>query len=153
MSFNLDNPEKRFFVYATVILFLWFTFGVSYIGGYVQSNFMMIYTFFSLIYAWLIFKYVLNLPDDSKLFIAFFMTMLIGDIILFPYLVNTTGLIQLPGQAMLSSDIYIWHFLPANFPPLIKYYIIYVVVPALGLLLARFLAGKKDFKNILKSAF
>lgn len=150
---NITSSEfKKFLILLGVLLF-WFAYGINIVSPFIQTNFMIAYLIFIVADTYLVMKYVLliNPIQNWEKFIALIFVFLAMDIIMYPYLVTTTGLLTDNPSATMSSDVWIYKMLPISIPDFVRYLLVYAIIPALLLMCARSLTTKKWFWSTLRN--
>ncbi len=152
---------KRFAI-TLVLGILWFYFIINLIKPIMESNFIIVFTIFVILYSIFIFTSLssgsVNIKTNSSLFslegirllLALIIAFLIFDVVMFPYLVTQEGPLQLPPEAKFSSDIYVYSLLPQALPNFIKYFITFPLLFSLGDIAIYLLVGKKQHSAIQK---
>jgi len=146
---------KVFFV-SLVFGILWFDVLYPFLKPFIESNGQISFIIFTLIYSvivWYAASGLVNLPKNLITQGRFFLIILIlgvgYDLVWFPYLVDTTGLVS---NIKISSDIFVYNLLPNFIPEIIKYNIVYPFTFSVCLTLVSILSGtERVFNNVIKS--
>ena len=158
---EIVSKKDLTFLGGALVLMLLINAAVIGLQNYFSQNFVIAFTVFVLVYSafvlWFIFD---ETPSNVKIglyvktLVAWVLVFLALDIIVYPILVTPTGIpAGLPTNAMISSDVYIYSLLPAAIPVIARYYMTYVLAPAIFLFVAYKLLAKneKKFEKIVKS--
>jgi hypothetical protein len=152
----LDNRLLRIFVVALFLSTLWSFFGVSFIVPIFEQNFWITFPLFVLIYSAAVYYAVFkkNPTQEPRMFLALSISFVIFDLLMFPYLITTLGMpANLPSEAKISSDVWLYQMLPSSIPEWGKYFIVYPLSFSVGILLIAFLTDTpKKFKKIMQEA-
>lgn len=155
------TDHLRVFTIALVGGVLWFDFIYPLLKPTIEANgqisFIVLTTIYA-IFAWYATSGLVYLPKNhltqARLF---FIVLLLGftyDLVWFPYLVDMNGLPQLTPGLRISADVFIYNFLPAFIPEIIKYNIVYPITFAFCITMVSILSGsQKVFSNVVKSGF
>jgi hypothetical protein len=143
---NIQNELKAFII-LIVLLSVWFYVILDYLSPVIYNNIIFAYTIFIMLDTYLVCKYILFVGEkfNGRKYFSLVLIFLATDIIMFPYLIDKSGIVATESGALMSSDVFIYKLLPDFIFPLAKYLLVYVLVPALLLMVARGLTTRRWF--------
>lgn len=143
--------DRTFILGVFIFLILWANLISDIANQLISQNPVLFYAVFIALYLGLVLYFIfdINPISDIRFFLSWVLIFLAFDIMLYPMLITKNGLTQLPPEAQASSDVFIYKMLP-TMPELLKYNIVYVVVPTLFFIAAFYIAGKRQFSNMVK---
>jgi len=109
--------------------------------------FTVIYTFVLWLFSRSILSHSPSLIKDIRYWFILYVSWLVGDIIIFPYLVTPSGVLpDLSVGATLSSDVFVYNLLPTFIPAIVRDWMTYCLIPSIGFGMIALLAKtKSDF--------
>lgn len=157
MDTNFQLPDfAKIFVASLIIFTLWFFPISDALRPLFISNFLIAYALFIIIYACVCVYYIIGkssngLSKDPRIYVAFILAFFLSDLFMYPYLVpKEDTVMNLPVDAQISSDIFIYKMLPTDLPQIVKYFIVYPVTLSLGFTaIALLVKRKKDFTSVV----
>lgn len=125
----------------------------------IASNYILGFSIFLLVYSmfiqYAVFKRTpLGEPIEYiKITFAWLLIFLALDLVLYPILATPDGGIaeNLPINAMLSTDVFIWRMFPDSLPNIIHFGIVYVLVPSIFIFLATLIVPRKQSSKFIES--
>lgn len=154
--FKLDRKETRIVLIFGIILFIWFNFLIKEFYKIANGNSMLYYFLFILIYSGFIAYFIFGVhpSKNPRLIFAYFLTFLLGDLLIFPLLIPMDKPPILTQETIYSSDVFVYNFIKGlNVPDVVKYNLVYVGASLAILLIIGFLLEGKRFTDALRSVF
>lgn len=150
MKLPISNEDLKLFAMIMVLFSLIVYIVIPQLNTLAQSNYFSAYIAFTVVYTIFLLFFVFKSKITLGRIIGLVFLFIAGDIIMPPLLVTTAGIVSgLPVQAQFSSDIFVYSTLPDFIPAAIKYFLTYVLIPAIMIVLARHLLSKQIFKSEL----
>jgi hypothetical protein len=142
-----------------IVLFItsaWFMLIYPAIEPVLVANILLAYVGFLLVYTavvwYLMHKMdnISNIIKKANFFIMLFLVLFVWDLWLFPYMLTTEGVMPgLASGAKMSSDIFLHDIIPASVPEIMKYWMVYCLVPSILLAIVAVMSGtRKTFVNM-----
>ena len=151
---ELASQKDLKFLGGALIVMVLINFAMMNFQNYFTKDFIVSYTVFVLLYAVFVLWFIFNqTPQNTetgkyvKTLVAWVLVFMSLSLIIYPMVVTQDGIPDgVPTSAKISSDVYIYTLLPPVLPSIVRYYVTYVVAPALFLFVAYKLLAKQEEK-------
>lgn len=162
--YKMDGPFRtpdfvKILIASLIFFTLWFFWLTDATRPIFESQYFIAYTVFIAGYAsfivWLILKDTGGTPSfrNPKIYVAFILAFFLSDLFMYPYLVGKDTQPELPTDAQISSDMFIYKMLPADMPQAVKYFITYPLTLSIGFtIIALLTKHKRQFVNVVGKA-
>lgn len=157
MVFRLDKKELKIIFGVSIFLLLWFSVVIPELILKSQSNLLLTYAIFLVIYGLFTMFFIvgINPLQNIRLLVGIIIIWFASDLIFPPILISKTVPTILSTEAQFSTD-YIVYTLLSNLlnitNPKTLYYLVYVVIPIALLVVSAFIIQRKKFTEFLKGS-
>jgi len=150
MAMKIDKKERNILVGMLIVLTLWFAVFLNRFYDVANGNSKLFYFGFLFLYCYLISKFFFN-EGNFKAVSIFFIVMVISDLLLPPYVLQSNVVPVLADNLKFSSDYFVYSLLPSAWGHQIKFYLTYIGFPVLMWGVLALLFNRKKFMSLLRN--
>ena len=149
-TLSIDKKERTLLLVVLIILAIWFTLGVSYLYKISSSNSSLFYFLFLVGYALFINKFIFNNGFVFKKVFSLFIIILVGDILLPPYILQNNVMPDVSLNLKFSADMFTYNLLPLAWNHTLKYLMVYILIPVILLGILSYINDRNKFMSLIK---